>query len=79
MVQVSSQRSEVDASASYRALQAKYPSVLGDRPAVIRRIDLHDKGIFFRAMIGPFATAEEANQLCGSLKAAGGQCLVPKN
>jgi SPOR domain len=79
MVQVSSQRSEVDASASYRALQAKYPSVLGDRQAVIRRVDLHDKGVFFRAMIGPFATAEEANQLCGSLKAAGGQCLVPKN
>jgi len=79
MVQVSSQRNEADASASYRALQAKYPSVLGDRQAVIRRIDLHDKGVFYRAMIGPFATAEEANQLCGSLKAAGGQCLVPKN
>ena len=42
MVQVSSQRNEADASASYRALQAKYPSVLGDRQAVIRRIDLHD-------------------------------------
>jgi hypothetical protein len=79
MVQVSSQRNEADASASYRALQAKYPSVLGDRQAVIRRIDLHEKGVFYRAMIGPFATAEEANQLCGSLKAAGGQCLVPKN
>jgi hypothetical protein len=78
-VQVSSQRSEADAQASYRALQAKFPTQLGTRDAFIRRADLGDKGIFFRALVGPFTTSEQAAELCSSLKAAGGQCLIQRN
>jgi sporulation related protein len=63
--------------ASFRALQQKYPSVLGSYQATIRRADLGDKGVRYRAQIGPFATLEEARQVCNSLKTAGGQCFVP--
>jgi hypothetical protein len=79
LVQVSSQRSESDAQISFRALQAKYPNLLGGWQPIIRRADLGDKGVFYRAQIGPFATAEQAQDVCGSLKAAGGQCIVHKN
>ncbi|MDQ8728813.1 SPOR domain-containing protein [Bradyrhizobium sp. LHD-71] len=79
MVQVSSQRSEADAQAAYRSLQSKYPSVLGSRSASFRRADLGDKGIYYRAMVGPFAAAEDAGQLCSSLRSAGGQCVVQRN
>jgi SPOR domain/TIR domain len=79
VVQVASQRSEADAQASYRALQAKYPMVLGDREASIRKADLGDKGVFYRAQLGPFTTLDQANELCVSLKTAGGQCVVQKN
>jgi hypothetical protein len=79
VVQVSSQRSEADAQASYRALQGKFPSVLGSRAPLIKRADLGDKGVYYRAMVGPFASSEEAAQVCGSLKTAGGQCVVQKN
>jgi hypothetical protein len=79
VVQISSQRSEAEAQASFRALQAKYPTVLGSRQAVIRRADLGSKGVYYRAQVGPFATAEDANQLCSNLKAAGGQCIVQRN
>lgn len=79
VVQVSSQRNEADAQASYRALQGKFPSVLGSRPPLIKRADLGDKGVYYRAMVGPFASSEEAAQVCGSLKSAGGQCVVQKN
>jgi SPOR domain len=79
VVQVSSQRSEADAAASFRALQTKYPGVLGNRQPLIRRADLGSKGVFYRAQVGPFATAEDANQLCSNLKAAGGQCIVQRN
>jgi cell division septation protein DedD len=79
LVQVSSQRSEADAQASYRSLQSRYASVLGDRNAVIRRADLGEKGIYYRAMVGPFASREQAVALCGSLKAAGGDCVVQGN
>jgi len=79
VVQVSAQKTEDEARASYHSLQQKYPSVLGGREANIRRADLGDKGVYFRAQIGPFATADQANALCGDLKAAGGQCIVQKN
>jgi hypothetical protein len=79
VVQVSSQRNEADAQASYKALQGKFPSVLGSRAPLIKRADLGDKGVYYRAMVGPFGSSEEAAQLCGSLKTAGGQCVVQKN
>ncbi|HEU0081231.1 MAG TPA: SPOR domain-containing protein [Bradyrhizobium sp.] len=79
VVQVSSQRNEADAQASYRALQGKFPAVLGSRPPLIKRADLGDKGVYYRAMVGPFASSEEATHFCGGLKSAGGQCVVQKN
>jgi hypothetical protein len=79
VVQVSAQKTEDEARASYHTLQQKYPSVLGRHEANIRRADLGDKGVYYRAQIGPFATADQANAFCGDLKAAGGQCIVQKN
>jgi hypothetical protein len=78
-VQLSSQRSEAEAQASYRSLQSKFPDQLSDRSVMIRRVDLGAKGIYFRALIGPFASSDEASQLCSELKAAGGQCLIQRN
>ncbi len=78
-VQVSAQRSEEEAQAAFRSLQGKFPSQLGGRAPFIKRVDLGDKGIYFRAMVGPFADSGQANELCSSLKSAGGTCLVQKN
>jgi SPOR domain len=79
MVQLSSQKSEAEAAASFRSLQAKFPDQLADRSPIIRRADLGSKGVFYRTMVGPFASAQEASQFCASYKAAGGQCVVPSN
>jgi hypothetical protein len=82
LVQVSSQKSESDAQSSYRVLQGKYGSVLGSRSPVVKRVDLSEKGlgIVYRAFAGPFASSEEAVQVCNNLKSAGGpQCLVQRN
>jgi cell division protein FtsN len=80
LVQVSSQRSEADAQASYRALQSKYPSVLGSQAVVVKRVDLGEKGVYYRAFAGPFNSSDQATQVCSSLKAAGGpQCLIQRN
>lgn len=79
VVQVSSQRSEADAQASYRALQGKFPSVLGSRSASVKRVDLGEKGTYYRAVVGPFAGADEASRVCADLKSAGGQCVVQRN
>jgi SPOR domain len=79
LVQVSSQKNEADAQASFRALQGKFPNVLGSRSPVIKRADLGEKGVYYRAMVGPFGSPDEASQFCGSLKTAGGQCVVQRN
>jgi hypothetical protein len=79
LVLVASQQSEADARTSYQLLQAKYPSLLGSRLPVIHRADLGDRGILYRATVGPFASPDEAAQFCRSLKAAGAQCVILRN
>ncbi len=76
LVQVTSQRSEADAQSSFRSIQSKYASVIGENQPVIRRADLGDKGVYYRAMVGPFTSRDQAIQVCTSLKAAGGACVV---
>jgi cell division septation protein DedD len=80
LVQVSSQKNEADAQASYRALQGKYPGVLGPHSSLVKRVDLGEKGVYYRAFAGPFTSVDQATQLCSSLKAAGGpQCIIQRN
>lgn len=79
VVQLSAQKSPEEARASFRAMQDKYPSVLSNRQVLVKKKDLGAKGIYYGTQVGPFAAREEAVQLCESLKAAGGNCLVQKN
>jgi hypothetical protein len=79
LVRVASQRNEVDTKASYRSLQDQFPAVLGSRHALIKRVDLGEKGVLYRALIGPFGTSGEAAEFCGHLKSAGGQCVIQRN
>jgi SPOR domain len=78
-VQLTSQRSEAEAQSAFRSLAAKYPTQLGGQQPIIRQADLGAKGIYYRALVGPFASVEQAAGLCSSLKAAGGSCIVQRN
>jgi cell division septation protein DedD len=77
VVQLSSQKTEAEAQAVFRSLQAKFPNELGDRQPLIKRADLGGKGVVYRTQVGPFPSAQEANRFCAGYKAAGGQCFVP--
>jgi hypothetical protein len=79
VVQLSSQKSEAEAQSSFRSLQAKFPNELSGLQPIIRRADLGSKGVFYRTLVGPFTSAQEASQFCANYKAAGGQCVVPNN
>jgi hypothetical protein len=79
VVQVSSQRSEEQAAAAYRAMQRKFPNILGGQEPNIVRADLGAKGVYYRARVGPMATRDQAVSLCESLRASGGDCIVQKN
>ena len=78
-VQVTSERSESGAQAAFLALQAKYPIQLSGRHPIIRRADLGVAGSYYRALVGPLRSAEEAKRLCSGLKAAGADCIIQKN
>jgi SPOR domain len=79
VVQLSSQKTEEEARASFKVLAQKYAAVFGDREPYIKRVNIPDKGTFYRANVGPFASQSEANHFCSNLKIVGGQCIVQKN
>ena len=79
VVQVAAQKSEGEAQQTWQALQQKYSSVLGSQHATIRRVDLGERGVFYRAQVGPFTTRAQASEVCQSLKAAGGECVIQRN
>jgi len=76
LVSISSQDSEAAAKESFRVAQGKYSSVLGSHSVVIKRAEVNGK-VYYRAMVGPYRTRQEAAQFCTELKAAGGQCFIP--
>lgn len=78
VVQISSQRSMDDAQSSWAAVKRRYPLVLGAMEPNIQQADLGAKGIYYRVRVGPWASREEAVQVCESLRAAGGDCLVTR-
>jgi SPOR domain len=78
LVSISSQNSEAEAISSYEAVQAKYSSVLGSYSPVIKRVEPNGR-VMYRAAVGPFATRDAANKMCGTLKTAGGQCFTFSN
>jgi hypothetical protein len=79
LVQLFSGKSENESHEQFRTLQGKYHDLLANRQPIIRRADLGEKGVFYRAMVGPFATNELASQFCENLKNAGGKCIVQRN
>ncbi|MCS0505290.1 SPOR domain-containing protein, partial [Ancylobacter mangrovi] len=79
VVQVASVRSEAEAQATWKSMQAKYPGILGSQQVAIRRADLGDRGIYYRTQVGSFASRDEANNLCQALRSQGGDCMVQRN
>ncbi len=78
VVQVLAQSTEAEAEASFRSMQARYPTQLGGLRPSIRRKEVGG-GVKYGAQVGPYAAREEAVRLCDSLKSAGGSCFVAKN
>jgi len=76
LVSITSQPTEAEAQAAFRSMQKKYPEQLSSHSPVIKRVD-GKKGVSYRAMVGPFASRDEATKFCSSYSSAGGQCWVP--
>ena len=78
-VQLSSQRSEAEAQAAFRGVQAKYPSQLGSRRSLIRKVESGRQGYLLPRHGRPLRQPGRGQQTVRSLKAAGGSCFVQRN
>jgi cell division septation protein DedD len=74
-VQIAAPRSVEEARAFIDSMRAKYPNELGQQWATILPVSL-PKGMFYRVMIGPLASEQQALQLCSSLRAQGNECFI---
>jgi hypothetical protein len=45
-------------------LQQKYPEVLAGKPPDVQKADLGDKGVWYRAVVGPPGSREAASSVC---------------
>ena len=67
---LASQRSQMDALRTFADLQQKYGVLQGKSPSV-QEVNLGEKGVFHRLMVGPPGSREQASALCNELKSAG--------
>ena len=77
-VQLFGGSSQISVLASYHQLQRKYPTVLGSRQPLVIRSHAGRNASWFRVRIIA-QTLAEAELLCGTLREAGGNCLVQRN
>jgi len=78
VVQVASTRSQADAAGVWSTVKGKFPALIEGKYGDVVRVDLGDKGIYFRTRIAGLADKSAAQSLCNSFKAAGQACFITK-
>jgi hypothetical protein len=76
-IQLASVRSEAEASAEWKRLQARFPAVLGGLSLQVSKADLGDKGVFYRVH-GGGVDEVRARSACDQLKSQNVGCVVVK-
>ena len=76
VVQLASLKSAESATGAWTRLQGRHGELLGDLELILQRVDLGERGIFFRLQTGPFPNLATAQDMCRQLKAADLDCIV---
>ncbi len=77
-LQLGAVRTEEAAKQEWQRLQRAQPDLLGKLALTTARVDLGDKGIFYRIQAGPIADSAEAQQSCATLKSRNVGCILVK-
>ncbi len=75
-IQLAALRSDGEAQATWKRLQARHKSLLGTRKPNIVKTDLGGLGTFYRLQLGPFADKASSQQLCKDFKRGGLDCFL---
>lgn len=73
--QLASLRSEADAQAVAQRITTRFGVLFGSSPVEIRRVDLGERGIYYRVVV-PADSRQTASNICVNVKAAGGDCVL---
>jgi hypothetical protein len=68
---LSSQKSRMDALKAFADLQQKYGDVLAAKTPDVQEANLGEKGVWYRAVVGPPGSRDAASGVCSQLKTAG--------
>ena len=74
-VQVVAVASELEAATEWVRFQDSFPDLLGERRLEVRRVDLGDRGVWFRVLAAS-PNRRDADTLCAALRARGSDCIV---
>lgn len=77
-LQLGAVRTEEAAKQEWQRLQRAQSDLLGKLSLTAARVDLGDKGIFYRIQAGPIADGAEAAQSCAALKSRNVGCILVK-
>lgn len=68
---LSSQKSRMDALKVFADMRQKYGDVLASKTPDVQEADLGEKGVWYRAVVGPPGSRDAASGVCSQLKTAG--------
>lgn len=75
-VQVTAGQDQSEALTTFGRLQQRHPNLLGGYMPNIKKVDLGEKGVWYRVRVGPMVKRRAAIRFCKKLKAQGGDCLI---
>jgi hypothetical protein len=76
VVQILAERSDADVRRAYGTYRIRFPAILGDGQPLIRRVELGDNNVEYRAELGPYDSFEKAREICTKLSEPNTPCAV---
>jgi hypothetical protein len=77
-LQVASVKTPEGAKQEFERIRRQNTDLLGALAYNAERVDLGDRGVFYRVQIGPIADGSEAERICGALRQRSVGCILVK-
>jgi hypothetical protein len=78
VLQIGSFKSEAEADTAWKSFQGKHASLTGGYSSNVLKVDLGEKGTWYRLRIGSFSSKDGAVSACAKLTADGASCIPSK-
>ena len=75
-MQILAERSDADVRRAYGTYRIRFPAIQGDGQVLVRRVELGDNNIEYRAELGPYDSFEKAREICAKLSDPNTPCAV---